>query len=112
MGCAAPFEESWNKPSGLPAEALGTEAFETFVLRPTTEGRLLVFFSAMPSGYPLADNLNAAHVGNQNIGHLDGAVCLLVVLDNGSHGAANRQARAVERVHKARTLEVFRVCDT
>lgn len=93
-----PSEESWNKPSGLPAEALGTEAFETFVLRPTTEGRLLVFFSAMPSGYPLADNLNAAHVGNQNIGHLDGAVCLLVVLDNGSHGAANRQARAVERV--------------
>ena len=50
LGCAASFEGSGKGAPALPAETAGAGAFDTFTLRPTTEGRLLVFFSAMNSG--------------------------------------------------------------
>ena len=55
------------------------------------------------------DLLHAAHIGTQNLGDRDGAVGILIVLQNGGHGAAGRQAGTVESVQVARTLEVLGV---
>ena len=44
------------------------------------------------------DLLEATHVGTKNLGDRDGAVGVLVVLQNGSHGAASRQTGTVEGV--------------
>lgn len=55
------------------------------------------------------DLLEAAHVGTQNLGDRDGAVSVLVVLQNGCHGTAGRQTGTVEGVQIARTLEVLGV---
>ena len=44
------------------------------------------------------DFLEAAHVGAQDLGDRDGAVGILVVLQNGGHGTAGRQTGAVEGV--------------
>ena len=53
------------------------------------------------------DLLETTHVGTQNLGDRDGAVGVLVVLQNGGHGAAGRQAGTVESVQVVRTLEVL-----
>ena len=58
----------------------------------------------------LRDRLNlleAAHVRTKNLGDRDGAVGVLVVLQDGGHGATSRQAGTVEGVQVARALEVL-----
>ena len=53
-----------------------------------------------------ADHLEA-HVGAQRLGHDDGAVGLLVVLEDGNQRAADGEARAVQRVRRARLLRAL-----
>src|ERR1043165_9187222 len=48
------------------------------------------------------DHLPPAHVALQHVGHRDAPALLLVGLHHGDQGAADRDARAVERVHEAR----------
>src|SRR3990170_3165368 len=45
------------------------------------------------------DHVQAAHPGPQHLGNDDGAIGLLVVLENGDQRPRERQPRAVERVH-------------
>src|SRR5947209_3424292 len=39
-----------------------------------------------------ADDLEPAHIGTQRLGYDDGAVTLLVILEDGDQGAADREA--------------------
>ena len=55
------------------------------------------------------DLLETAHVRTQNLGDRDGAVGVLVVLQNGSHGTTSRQAGTVKGVQVTRALEVLGV---
>src|SRR5579871_2001706 len=49
----------------------------------------------------LLDHRDAAHVGLERVRHRDRAVALLIGLHHGDERAADRDARAVERVHGA-----------
>ena len=44
----------------------------------------------------------AAHVGNQNLRNLDGAVSLLVIFHDGSDSTADSQAGAIQRMNEFR----------
>ena len=55
------------------------------------------------------DVFDAAHIGNEHIGNLDRAVGLLIILNNRSHGTANRKTRTVQRMHETVALEVLGV---
>ena len=55
--------------------------------------------------------LRAAHVGTQHLGHGDGAVGVLVVLDDGGHGAAHGKTAAVERVREVLPAVLVDVLD-
>src|SRR5207302_9200204 len=50
------------------------------------------------------DYLLPAHIGLQRLGDRDGAVVALKVLEDRDHRAADRQAGAVQRMHRPRPL--------
>ena len=55
------------------------------------------------------DLLETTHVRTQDLGDRDGAVGVLVVLQNSGHGTTSRQAGTVKGVQVTRTLEVLGV---
>src|SRR5215469_7111106 len=55
-----------------------------------------------------ADRLHPAHIGLQRVGHGDAAILLLIILQDGDEGAADGDARAVERMDEARPLPLLR----
>src|SRR4051812_40257708 len=54
------------------------------------------------------DPVDTAHIGPQCLGDQDRTVRLLIIFPDRHQRAANRKARAVERVHKARGLLAVR----
>src|SRR5947209_8660484 len=57
----------------------------------------------------MLDGLAAAHIGRQRIGHRDRAVLLLIVLQDGDQGAADRDTRAVQGMQVAHMASLVAV---
>src|SRR3954470_21100873 len=53
------------------------------------------------------DDRRPAHVGPQRLRHGHRAVLVLIVLQDRDQGAADREARAVQRMHEARALALL-----
>ena len=48
-----------------------------------------------------------SHVGTQNFGNQDRAICLLIIFDDSDPSAADGEAGAVERVNKVALANAF-----
>ncbi len=56
---------------------------------------------------PLRYSFRPAHVRPEHFGDDHAPVCLLIVLQDGHHGPADREARAVQGMHKLRFFAAF-----
>src|SRR5437763_4226038 len=68
------------------------------------EMRMRAFAKSIGRSNIGTDDLEPAHIGTQCLGHRDGAVTLLVILEHSDQRATDREARSVERMHEARPL--------
>src|SRR6185437_11451828 len=85
----------------ISASSPGAWMPSSLVTRMRARARSLIFTSAFSFGRA-GNRREPAHVGTQRLGNRHRAVLVLVVLQDRDQRAADREARAVQRVHEAR----------
>src|SRR5436190_10698369 len=98
--------ESWLAIS-VSASSPGAWMPSSLVTRMRVRASSLSFTSARSFG-GAGQHGEPVHVGPQRLGHGHRAVLVLVVLQHRDQGAADREARAVQGMHEARTFSFLR----